>query len=721
MEDKHKHILSYCCLLTLLILALIFTIIPYAMYKSHHDDTFAYQMSKEIEKNWNQPFISDIVVTSSGNCPATFEKAHEFTWPGTVDFCSCPFQVGPGTFYNLHRGTCSQSQLNNGCSDNPAKTAVDFNLWRNSKTFCYKTISTTFLSQSKDCPASTHQFCANGDQTVCVPQSDPCPLSFAATSISPTNFPSLANTQIDNNFYLHYGLNPNKYPLVRMGLGYELFCALSDKKFLGNGFFQFSMMKKLEYGECKTDPEILYVDAIGEEDFYTLNSMFQVVQQIPGYPRPTNLNLVRMGAKEAIAWSHSCRMDDDYNMNTALSRMKGEDEHLFFLIALILVIVAVIVCAIIMPLKDHIVKKKGIEESEGSIIACWIIDLIIKILAIAAVILALWVACRNCYWFKNAISNNCSSKFIDDNVLGWYEDLYFFLFIFFIIALICLLLTLIHDIIYFHGLYKEIMAARACGVPKTQKQKPAKCKTEKPKKCKEYKPPKKAKAESCAKKKECPKPPKKCEPPRKAPVPPCEPKPSCQKPVKPSKCDPPRKVPKCEPPKKKDCSPPPKPVSKSANRDCTPPKKPQKSCTPPPRPAKKECPKPARPQKKSCNSYREPSPAPKNDRKLFNTSMDLEYGCQNSALIQNTKKCKDIKNEFSGGIENDIHVEVIDFGNVSDNSRLDSNMETENGLINNSDFQRQSGNELNKSKDDGDKSIMNVFESKMMTLFTKKK
>ncbi len=97
-----------------LIILVILSTIGYSMTKTGKE------FITDITKNWNTGAIMDLTVTTSPNCPASYEEAYNYTWPGTSVGCSCKnsfFFYKYLLYAETTFGYCSTRQLAMGCSN----------------------------------------------------------------------------------------------------------------------------------------------------------------------------------------------------------------------------------------------------------------------------------------------------------------------------------------------------------------------------------------------------------------------------------------------------------------------------------------------------------------------------------------------------------------------------------------------------------------------------
>ena len=72
-----------------------------------------------------------------------------------------------------------------------------------------------------------------------------------------------------------------------------------------------------------TDPRIVEFDYLNEESFITNNTrVYSMLQELPGYPRPSPSYAYRLGYIRYPAWTYSCRVNATYDMMKAKQHLE---------------------------------------------------------------------------------------------------------------------------------------------------------------------------------------------------------------------------------------------------------------------------------------------------------------------------------------------------------------------------------------------------------------
>ena len=125
----------------------------------------------DITRNWNIGAIMDLTVTTDSNCPANYEEAYNYTWPGTSVGCSCKnsfFFYKYLLYAETTFGYCSTRQLAMGCSNVFPTSKKILSKWGsidNKPTkICLKRSSETWFANA---PLSVNQQCQDNNMTQC--------------------------------------------------------------------------------------------------------------------------------------------------------------------------------------------------------------------------------------------------------------------------------------------------------------------------------------------------------------------------------------------------------------------------------------------------------------------------------------------------------------------------------------------------------------------------
>ena len=410
------------------------------------DESTAFNLGREIVNNWESPMVTDVQVSNGTSCPSGYSAIHSKTWPGTLATCSCPYQDGFGNFFNITEGACTTTQLSTNCTTNLERNEVQFNLWKNSKVICAQKGTTTFKEASGACDTTTHKTCLTGESQVCIPQAESCPINYAAVSSAAEA--NLSSAQIDTNLHLSFGDKAGNYPIAHFKSSEENFCAFSNEQNLGTGNFLYKFLKSKEQKTCLTDPTYLVVDTIGEEDYFKANNYYTDVLQIPGYPRPSNDNPFKIGAKSSYQWTLSCRSSDDYNLATATSRLNLGDALKISEIIVLTALVVTIFSGILIPCGYFAVYRWDLDENNKMRNLAIFLDQIGKLAILATMLMGVYSVWSHLHWYWDVIDMGCSDTFVKDKVLEEYVTKFHYMVWLYTVALILISIIVIHDLIY---------------------------------------------------------------------------------------------------------------------------------------------------------------------------------------------------------------------------------------------------------------------------------
>lgn len=411
------------------------------------EDRTSFKLGKEIRENWDKPMVTDVIISNTGACPSGYNALHEMEWPGTHATCSCPYQVGMGNYFNITKGECTATQLSTNCTTNIERAAVVFNLWKNSKVLCSKTGTTSFKEATENCKDSAATVCLDQESKVCVNAGEACPISYA--KVGSAAEAGLSSLEIDTGVHLSFGSKTGNFPIASFHSSEENFCAFTSEQNLGSGNFIYKFLKKKDKKACLNDPNYLVVDSIGEEEYFKANNFYISALQIPGYPRPSNDNPYKIGARSSYKWDYTCRLSDDYNLGTATRELNLRDNSKVASIIAITTLVVLIVSGILAPGLHFVIYRYDLDGGKKNSMrnAIIFVDQVGKLAVLATVIMGVYFVWSSLNWFFDVIEKGCSDSFVKDTVLDDYVELFKIGAWLYTTSLILISIIVIHDLI----------------------------------------------------------------------------------------------------------------------------------------------------------------------------------------------------------------------------------------------------------------------------------
>ena len=132
-----------------------------------------------------------MTVTTTADCPAGYEHAFNYEWPGTSFGCYCEVTVNI-TF--VLEGYCTPALIQKNCHNMESNDAVSTHYWKNQSNICVKRSSVSMYTEEKY-DENIHKICGSSQSLVIMPNNEDCP--FVNLTIAPPTLES--NTVLIEN------------------------------------------------------------------------------------------------------------------------------------------------------------------------------------------------------------------------------------------------------------------------------------------------------------------------------------------------------------------------------------------------------------------------------------------------------------------------------------------------------------------------------------------
>jgi len=172
-------------------------------------------------------------------------------------------------------------------------------------------------------------------------------------------FEGYTRLSLGNGRYFFFTRNNNQFPISKFDLTEYALCIFTDDDNIYPGRRDYVLLNEKRENCYASEQRFVVIETMGEKDVYINNNIYDELKSIPGYPRPDNDFIWKLGFVRYYDWNDKCR-NGPYSIDEAIEKI-GLDTPLRISLAVFLTAsIIVIITGIIMPVRH--LKRRHREE-----------------------------------------------------------------------------------------------------------------------------------------------------------------------------------------------------------------------------------------------------------------------------------------------------------------------------------------------------------------------